>query len=391
VPNPLLAGLLGFIPGVGAMYNGQFAKGLAHIAVFAVFTSLADHVNGMFGLFVAGWVFYMAFEAYQTAVARRNGSPLPDPFGLNNIGERFGFHASAHPDLNHAWSQTGGKMPGAAPFVAGQPGAVPPVYEATYQVDPTGNAYPAGSPPPPGYVPPVPPPPPSASWGSANYGSGYGSQNYGAQGYGAAPVPPPPPLYGMPPVPPPPPGYSMPPAAPARGGLPVGALWLIGLGFFALLGSLHPFAFLEGEATGGLFLIGLAVFMFLRRSNSNVYPQGSPAARWSLIRASKGAGFIFIIGVLTLLQGLHIARWHESWPFLLIFLGVVMVMERVAVNNMNVAGTYPGYPASPVPPPPDSAAASSEEEGSTSIVPKYTRPANDLSINPSADNSGEGR
>jgi hypothetical protein len=383
----MLAGLLGFIPGVGAMYNGQFAKGLAHIAVFAVFTSLADHVNGMFGLFVAGWVFYMAFEAYQTAIARRNGSPLPDPFGLNNIGERFGFHTNQHPDLNNAWSQTVGRMPGAAPFVAGQPGGVPPGYESTYQVDPAGNVYTAGgsTPPPPGYVPP---PPPSAPWGSASYGQGYGEQTYGVP-----PVPPPPPGYGMPPVPPPP-GYGMPPAAPARGGLPVGALWLIGLGFFALLGSLHPFAFLEGEATGGLFLIGLAAFMFFRRRNSNMYPQGSPAAHWNLIRASKGAGFIFIIGVLTLLQGLHIARWHESWPFLLIFLGVVMVMERVAVNNMNVAGTYPGYPVSPVspvPPPPETGASYPEEENSTSIVPKYSRPANDLSINPSADNSGEGR
>ena len=31
---PGLAFVLGFIPGVGAMYNGQFAKGLAHVAIF---------------------------------------------------------------------------------------------------------------------------------------------------------------------------------------------------------------------------------------------------------------------------------------------------------------------------------------------------------------------
>src|SRR5438874_1679425 len=42
-PNPLLAALLGAIPGVGAMYNGQFAKGIAHIAIFAIFQSLAHH------------------------------------------------------------------------------------------------------------------------------------------------------------------------------------------------------------------------------------------------------------------------------------------------------------------------------------------------------------
>src|SRR5580700_4539888 len=30
-PNPGLAALLGFIPGVGAMYNGQYAKGVVHL------------------------------------------------------------------------------------------------------------------------------------------------------------------------------------------------------------------------------------------------------------------------------------------------------------------------------------------------------------------------
>ncbi|MEA3006037.1 MAG: hypothetical protein QOI94_1306, partial [Acidobacteriaceae bacterium] len=37
--HPVLAGLLGFIPGVGAMYNGQFVKALAHVLIFAVFVS----------------------------------------------------------------------------------------------------------------------------------------------------------------------------------------------------------------------------------------------------------------------------------------------------------------------------------------------------------------
>src|SRR5512140_791351 len=34
-PSPALAALLGFIPGVGAMYNGQFVKGLVHVLIFA--------------------------------------------------------------------------------------------------------------------------------------------------------------------------------------------------------------------------------------------------------------------------------------------------------------------------------------------------------------------
>ncbi len=83
-PSPGLAALLGFIPGVGAMYNGQFVKGMVHVVIFAVLVSAA-HVFGVFGLFIAAWIFYQVFEAYQTAKARRDGDPLPDPLGLNEL------------------------------------------------------------------------------------------------------------------------------------------------------------------------------------------------------------------------------------------------------------------------------------------------------------------
>ena len=90
-PSPGLAALLGFIPGVGAMYNGQYAKGIVHLMVFAVLVSLADDVNGIFGLFIAGWICYMVIEAHHTACARRDGTPLPNPIGLNDLSERLGF------------------------------------------------------------------------------------------------------------------------------------------------------------------------------------------------------------------------------------------------------------------------------------------------------------
>src|SRR5712675_2420472 len=89
-PNPGLAALLGLIPGVGAMYNGQYAKGVVHLIVFAILISLS-HENGIFGLFVAGWVCYQVIEAHHTAKARRDGTPLPNPFGLNDLSERLGF------------------------------------------------------------------------------------------------------------------------------------------------------------------------------------------------------------------------------------------------------------------------------------------------------------
>jgi hypothetical protein len=84
-PNPWVAGSLGVIPGVGAMYNGQFIKGFIHVIVFAVLISITSRVSGLFGLFIGAWVLYQSFEAYHTAKALRDGQPVPDPFGLNEI------------------------------------------------------------------------------------------------------------------------------------------------------------------------------------------------------------------------------------------------------------------------------------------------------------------
>ena len=56
-PNPVIAALLGFIPGVGAMYNEQYAKGLVHLVIFALLVMFGN-VNEIFGLLTMGWVFY---------------------------------------------------------------------------------------------------------------------------------------------------------------------------------------------------------------------------------------------------------------------------------------------------------------------------------------------
>ena len=44
-PNPAAAAVLGLIPGVGAMYNGQFFKGLIHVVIFAVLVSITDYLR----------------------------------------------------------------------------------------------------------------------------------------------------------------------------------------------------------------------------------------------------------------------------------------------------------------------------------------------------------
>ena len=88
-PRPGLAAVLGFIPGVGAMYNGEFAKGFIHVLIFATLIWLADtfhgSLNAIFGLAIAAFYFYMPIEAYKTARARQMGLPPPDPLGLNNV------------------------------------------------------------------------------------------------------------------------------------------------------------------------------------------------------------------------------------------------------------------------------------------------------------------
>src|SRR4051794_23530890 len=44
--SPGLALFLGMIPGVGAIYNGQYAKGLVHAVVFGILCSIADSHAG---------------------------------------------------------------------------------------------------------------------------------------------------------------------------------------------------------------------------------------------------------------------------------------------------------------------------------------------------------
>jgi hypothetical protein len=82
--SPGLAFFLGWIPGVGAIYNGQYAKGLVHAVIWGILVSVtsngrASHgLEPLFGMLIAVWCFYMAFEAYHTARKRRMGEPVDE-------------------------------------------------------------------------------------------------------------------------------------------------------------------------------------------------------------------------------------------------------------------------------------------------------------------------
>ncbi|MDP9113105.1 MAG: DUF5668 domain-containing protein [Acidobacteriota bacterium] len=85
--SPGLAFILGFIPGVGAVYNGQYAKGLVHVVIFGSIISIlssgaARGSEPLFGLMLPTFVFYMCFEAYHTAKKRRDGEMVDELSGL---------------------------------------------------------------------------------------------------------------------------------------------------------------------------------------------------------------------------------------------------------------------------------------------------------------------
>ncbi|KAA6463239.1 hypothetical protein DYQ86_07950 [Acidobacteria bacterium AB60] len=211
-PNPGAAAVLGLIPGVGAMYNGQFFKGLIHVVIFAVLISITEHYP-IFGLFIAAWILYQSFEAFHTAKARRDGTPIPDPLGLNEVGNWLNLGAKQPPPGNFG-------MPGVPPG----PGAPGPVSGGAPYQPPYGGAYqqPPYAPyqPPPGFDPAMPPIPP------------------------------------IPPIPP----------SPWRRKEPIGAVVLIGLGLMFLIGEWsHELL----KYIWPVLLIGLGVWLIMRQMGAS--------------------------------------------------------------------------------------------------------------------------
>jgi hypothetical protein len=220
-PNPGTAAVLGFIPGVGAMYNGQFVKGLVHVLVFVILVGISGN-HGIFGIFIAAWVFYQVFDAHQTAKARRDGLPLPDPFGLNELGAKIGIPNS----------------PIASPFTQTYSAAPPPPA--------VGYTPPAA-----GFTPP------------SDYGAQY--TPYTA----VPPVPPVPPVGGVPPVEPD-------PYAPVPRREPIGAIVLIGLGLLFLFNTLGIFGGEWLHHTWPILIIGLGAWLLIRRTRGGPPPPPPP-------------------------------------------------------------------------------------------------------------------
>jgi hypothetical protein len=83
--NPRVAFVLGFVPGLGAIYNGEYNKAIIHIVIFgAIVMGLSSDIGGgldaFLGIGLGGFIFYMAFDAMRVARARQTGETVPDPF-----------------------------------------------------------------------------------------------------------------------------------------------------------------------------------------------------------------------------------------------------------------------------------------------------------------------
>jgi hypothetical protein len=332
LPSPTVAGWIGIMPGAGAMYNGQYAKGFAHLLIFAVLANLGDHASG-FGVLCFGWIVYMVFDAIYTARARRDGLPLPNPLQLNDIGERIAHGWAQNQQTAAAAAQAATSQPVTPPGVNWQP--VPPAAQANWAgyVPPTAFGAPAATPYPPvdgsayaqpGYVPPAASQPvvdPKYTWNVHDT-----------------------------------PAAAQFPAAPTRR-FPVAAVVLIGLGVLFLIGNVFPNIHLSGDTTTALVLGAVAIWIFYRRFTladqiRTATGVDSPAfflhmLRWPILLAT--------VAVMFALHALGVLTPGQSFPLVLIVGGLLILVERLGLPhgiptkaNWN-AGAPPSEAANVVP------------------------------------------
>ncbi|MGH9861746.1 MAG: B-box zinc finger protein [Candidatus Acidiferrales bacterium] len=91
-PSPALAAVLGIVPGLGAVYNGEYMKALIHVLIFGTIIAMLDQsgAEGFFVPLLIAFILYMPIEAYQTAKARLHGRTPTTLFGDVRGGQPIG-------------------------------------------------------------------------------------------------------------------------------------------------------------------------------------------------------------------------------------------------------------------------------------------------------------
>ena len=90
-----VAFLLGLVPGLGAVYNGEYNKAIVHVLIFGgIIVGLTgvfgENLTGFWVLALVGFVFYMAIDALRTAKAKQTGQPLNDPLQTWTMNRSLG-------------------------------------------------------------------------------------------------------------------------------------------------------------------------------------------------------------------------------------------------------------------------------------------------------------
>ncbi|HXJ89638.1 MAG TPA: DUF5668 domain-containing protein [Candidatus Binatia bacterium] len=122
-PNPTVAGILGAIPfGVGAVYCGQYVRGLVYLGIFVLTIVVQSQdipgiAHAALGIFQGFFWIYQIIDSVTTARAIQAGTPAPDPFGLVSM---FGGSNAPAGSVSGAAPQGGTtKVPPAAVILIG--------------------------------------------------------------------------------------------------------------------------------------------------------------------------------------------------------------------------------------------------------------------------------
>ena len=325
MPTPCWPGCWVLFPGWAPCTTGNLSRRWPTCSFSRCFVSLSDK-SSFFGLLVAAWTFYQVFDAAQTAKARRDGLPLPNPFGLNDLGVRLGMTPAAPPYASRVFAYCGARGTTAArdpaPVKAQVKIRPAGVRSSRLLVRPTVLPHhrPVRLPRIGVFCPPLIP---------VRLGYRFVRLSGALLQGRSIRV-----------------GQSGPVSTEPQGHRhPVGAIVLIVIGLLLLLHTLGVF---EEEWIGRawpLIIIGVGAWLLYRRTHDTAAGRRLMNA-WLLIRRLRGPAFLIMVGITALLNQWGVLSFGRSWPLYLILAGVLGLAERAAL------AAAPPPPPIPLPRPP---------------------------------------
>jgi hypothetical protein len=85
---PKRAALCALIPGMGAVYNSDYLKGLTFFAVFAALVMMGDRIHDVFGFGAFSFLVFTMFDAYRSAQVRTREQLSGAPHPLTPVRDR---------------------------------------------------------------------------------------------------------------------------------------------------------------------------------------------------------------------------------------------------------------------------------------------------------------